>query len=95
MFASGNIEGRGEQNSLFPLGPFIKCLVTFCHLSFERWEVEPCGKSERELGISHTQVLSVLIFCGQDGGFSWGSFGLYKCICGLVRGRNLACYFYN
>ncbi|XP_068738291.1 uncharacterized protein [Montipora capricornis] len=27
-FASGNIEVSGEQNSLFPLGPVIKCLLT-------------------------------------------------------------------
>ena len=27
-FASGNIEVSGKQNSLFPLGPVIKCLVT-------------------------------------------------------------------
>ena len=27
-FASGNIEVSGKQNSLFPLGPVIKCLIT-------------------------------------------------------------------
>ena len=27
-FASGNIEVLGKQNSLFPLGPVIKCLLT-------------------------------------------------------------------
>ena len=27
-FASGNIEVSGKQNSLFPLGPFIKCLLS-------------------------------------------------------------------
>ena len=27
-FASGNIEAEGEQNSLFPAGPVIKCFVT-------------------------------------------------------------------
>ena len=27
-FVSGNIEGLGEQNSLFPMGPVIKCLLT-------------------------------------------------------------------
>ena len=26
-FASGNIEVSGKQNSLFPLGPVIKCLI--------------------------------------------------------------------
>ena len=37
---------------------------------------------------------AVIIF-GQDGGFSWRSFGWHKCISGLVRGENLACYFFN
>ena len=28
-FASGNIEVSGKQNSLFPLGPIIKCLLMY------------------------------------------------------------------
>ena len=58
-----------------------------------RWVT--CEKSERELGISHTQVFSGLIIFAQDGGFTWRSFGWHKCISGLVRGENLACYFFN
>ena len=58
-----------------------------------RWVT--CEKSERELGISHTQVFSDLIIFAQDGGFTWRSFGWHKCISGLVRGEKLACYFFN
>ena len=54
-----------------------------------------CEKSERELGISHTQVFSGLITFEQDGCLTWRSFGGHKCISGLVRGENLACYFFN
>ena len=58
-----------------------------------RWVT--CEKSERELGISHTQVFSDLIIFAQDGGFTGCSFGWHKCISGLVRGENLAVYFFN
>ena len=32
-FASGNIEVSGKQNSLFPLGPVIKCLLMLMFMS--------------------------------------------------------------
>ena len=35
---SGNIEILGKQNSLFPSGPVIKCLMLIMHLSmFSLW----------------------------------------------------------
>ena len=36
-FVSGNIEVLGKQNSLFPSGPVIKCLVHICNISAQMW----------------------------------------------------------
>ena len=46
-FVSGNIEILGKQNSLFPSGPVIKCLMSFRRESYRR-EFTPVLVPERD-----------------------------------------------
>ena len=59
QFVSGNIEIRGKQNSLFPKGPVIKCLLYFLHGQGQKSEQKPTTKKFVEFH-NHSPLLTML-----------------------------------
>ena len=58
-FASGNIEVSGKQNSLFPLGPVIKCLIFHAKNKLTSFDFLVGNNSELLFSFSVESMLSV------------------------------------